>query len=138
MKQFLILIALLTVATCARGQQTGLIQNVSGRSSFSLDGQWKEIIDPYDTGSSNNGFFKDAQPKSKSEFVEYSFDTSESLSVPGDWNTQRERLFFYAGADWYKKSFAYQPQANRPVCVYFGADNYLANVYLKATTLGRH
>src|SRR6266481_7361108 len=138
MKQFLILIALLTVAVDATGQQTGLIQNVGGRTAVSLDGQWKVIVDPYDTGSSNNGFFKDAQPKSKSDFVEYSFETSDSLSVPGDWNTQRDRLFFYEGAVWYKKSFDYQRPANSRVFVYFGAANYLADVYLNGTKVGRH
>src|SRR6266404_7035233 len=138
MKQFLILIALLTLAVDARGQQTGLIQNVGGRTGVSLDGQWKVIIDPYETGSSNNGFFKDAQPKSKSDFVEYSFETSDSLSVPGDWNTQRDRLFFYEGAVWYKKSFDYQRPANSRVFVYFGAANYLADVYLNGTKVGRH
>src|SRR6266446_2751315 len=138
MKTFLILIALLTVAVDATGQQTGLIQNVGGRTAVSLDGQWKVIVDPYDTGSSNNGFFKDAQPKSKSEFVEYNFDASESLSVPGDWNSQRERLFFYEGAVWYKKSFDYQRPANSRVFAYFGAANYLADVYLNGSKVGRH
>jgi len=138
MKTFLILIALLTVAVDATGQQTGLIQNVGGRTAVSLDGQWKVIVDPYDTGSSNNGFFKDAQPKSKSEFVEYNFDASESLSVPGDWNSQRERLFFYEGAVWYKKSFDYQRPANSRVFAYFGAANYLADVYLNGAKVGRH
>src|SRR6266550_7516228 len=138
MRKTLILIAVLTIATAARGQQSSLMQNVTGRNPVSLDGQWKVIIDPYETGSSNNGFFKDAQPKNKSEFVEYSFDTSDSLSVPGDWNSQRERLFFYEGTVWYKRSFDYQQQANSRLFIYFRAANYVADVYLNGTKIGRH
>jgi beta-glucuronidase len=29
--------------------------------------------------------------------VEYGFDTSPQLDVPGDWNSQRDSLFFYEG-----------------------------------------
>lgn len=55
MRKLLLLIALLLIATAVRGQQSTLIQNVSGRSPNSPDGQWKVMVDPYDTGSSNNG-----------------------------------------------------------------------------------
>jgi len=79
----------------------------------SLDGQWQVIVDPYDTGSfdyhgrpltNNNAFFKNYKPQSASELVEYDFDTSGYLNVPGDWNTQRESLLFYEGSVWYKRS----------------------------------
>ena len=72
------------------------IANISARHSTSLDGPWHVIIDPYDVGAldyrahplqNNNAFFKDHKPQSKSELVEYDFDHSEKLNVPGDWNT---------------------------------------------------
>jgi beta-glucuronidase len=61
------------------------------------------------------------------------------MTVPGDWNTQKENLFYYEGSVWYKKSFDYNKtqQSNR-VFVYFGAVNYQADVYLNGKKIGRH
>jgi len=145
MKTILPLIFLLAAIPCVRAQQTGLIANTEGRKTVSLNGQWQTIIDPYETGyydyryqPSANGYFKDAKPKSKSDLIEYDFDTSESLAVPGDWNTQKERLLLYEGTIWYRKSFDYQRKPNTRLFVYFGAANYVADVYLNGEKLGRH
>jgi len=136
---------MLSTVPLVRAQQTELIANTDGRKTVSLDGQWHTIIDPYETGyydyryqPSADGYFKDARPKTKSDLIEYDFDTSESLSVPGDWNTQKERLLLYEGTIWYKKSFDYQKQPNTRLFVYFGAANYVADVYLNGEKLGRH
>jgi len=40
----------------------------------------------------------DAKPRDASDRVEYDFDTSPTLEVPGDWNTQRESLLYYEGS----------------------------------------
>src|SRR2546427_3862631 len=145
MKALILLISLLAVLPCARAQQIGLIANTDGRKTISLDGQWRIIIDPYETGyydyryqPSANGFFKDAKPKTKSDLIEYNFDTSASLKVPGDWNTQEERLLFYEGTIWYKKAFDYRRKENARLFIYFGAANYIADVYLNGQKLGRH
>jgi len=145
MKSILFLILLYFVVPAVRAQQTELIANIDGRKTVSLDGQWQTIIDPYETGyydyrylPSANGYFNDAKPTTKSDLIEYDFDTSESLSVPGDWNTQKERLLLYEGTIWYKKSFDYQQTPNTRLFVYFGAANYLADVYLNGQKLGRH
>ena len=126
-------------------QRSTLITNINGRQTTSLDGNWKTIIDPYETGyydyryePSADGYFKDAKPKNKSDLIEYNFDTSEALKVPGDWNTQQERLLFYEGTIWYKKSFDYQRKENTRLFVYFGAVNYLADIYLNGEKIGRH
>lgn len=145
MRVVLLCIMLVMVLTTSQAQQVGLIANSDGRQTVSLDGQWKVIIDPYESGyydyryqPSADGYFKDAKPKSKSDLVEYDFDTSQQLRVPGDWNSQEERLLFYEGTIWYKKSFDYQRKPNTRVFVYFGAANYLADVYLNGKKLGRH
>jgi beta-glucuronidase len=131
--------------TTVSAQPSALIANTEGRKTISLDGQWQTIIDPYETGyydyryePSANGYFKDAKPKTKSDLIEYDFDTSESLTVPGDWNTQKERLLLYEGTIWYKKAFDYQRKANTRLFVYFGAANYVADVYLNGEKIGRH
>src|SRR5947209_6059324 len=145
MKSFLVCFFLLAVFTSTPGQQLGLIANTDGRKTISLDGQWRTIIDPYETGyydyryqPSADGYFKDAKPKTKSDLIEYDFDTSETLAVPGDWNTQKERLLLYEGTIWYKKAFDYQKKSNTRLFVYFGAANYVADVYLNGEKLGRH
>ncbi len=141
----LILLSLLVLVPCVRAQETGLIINTEGRKTTSLNGQWQVIVDPYESGfydyryqPSNNGYFKNAKPKNKSELIEYDFDKSETLKVPGDWNTQSDQLFFYEGTVWYKKSFDYQRKPNTRLFVYFGAANYLADVYLNGEKLGQH
>src|SRR5439155_21793816 len=137
MKPVLSLVFLIVAIQFVEAQQTAVIGNTEGRKTVSLDGQWRTIIDPYETGyydyrylPSPNGYFKDIKPKTKSDLIEYDFDTSKSLKVPGDWNTQEERLLFYEGTIWYKKAFDYQRKENTRLFVYFGAANYLADVYL--------
>src|SRR6476660_2195647 len=145
MRLVLICFCLLALHSITQAQQIDLIGNTDGRTTISLDGQWRTIIDPYESGyydyryqPSANGYFKDAKPKSKRDLIEYDFDTSASLKVPGDWNTQDDRLLFYEGTIWYKKAFDYKRKDNTRVFVYFGAANYQADVYLNGQKLGQH
>jgi beta-glucuronidase len=124
-----------------------LIANISSRQTTSLDGQWQAIVDPYDVGAfdyraqplkNKNAFYKNYKPQSESELVEYDFDTSGQLQVPGDWNTQRESLLLYEGSVWYKRSFDYAKSPKRRLFVHFGACNYFAAVYLNGEELGAH
>lgn len=124
-----------------------MIANINARSTTSLDGQWQAIVDPYDVGAvdyraqplkSNGAFYKNYKPQSKSELVEYDFDSSGQLHVPGDWNTQRDSLLFYEGSVWYKRSFDYAKSPKKRVFVHFGAANYMAYVYLNGEELGQH
>jgi beta-glucuronidase len=144
-EKLILLIFLLALGPAVRAQQVSLIANTEGRKTVSLDGQWQTIVDPYESGyynyryqPSDNGYFKNTKPKSKTELIEYDFDSSATLNVPGDWNTQSDQLFFYEGTVWYKKSFDYQRQPNTRLFVYFGAANYVADVYLNGEKLGQH
>ncbi len=65
--------------------------NVFGRKLTSLNGKWQAIIDPNDSGD-KNGIGKDAKPKGKTDFLEYSFDEANLLNVPGDFNSQLPEL----------------------------------------------
>lgn len=122
-----------------------LLTNVPNRAAQSLDGAWRIIVDPMENGyytyryqPNPNGFFKNAHAQNPSELVEYNFDTAEQLRVPGDWNTQQEKLFFYEGTIWYKKSFTYHRTASKRAFLYFGAANYETKVYLNGEKLGEH
>jgi beta-glucuronidase len=128
-------------------QVAPLIANINARQTTSLDGQWQVIVDPYDAGwldyraqplKNNHAFYKNYKPQSESELVEYDFDTSGQLHVPGDWNTQRESLLFYEGSVWYKRSFDYTTSRKNRLFLHFGACNYFAAVYLNGEELGEH
>lgn len=120
----------------------------------SLNGEWKSIIDPYETGfydyrweqrdlgknpSRSETFFLDVKPADSGERVEYDFDTSPVLNVPGDWNTQRPELMYYEGSVWYRRKFDFGGlNDGQRAFVRFGAVNYRADVYLNGKKLGTH
>jgi beta-glucuronidase len=119
--------------------------NVSGRNTTSLDGLWKTIVDPYENGYYDyrrkpiaNSFGKDRDIVDKSELQEYNFETDKSLSVPGDWNTQRPELYYYEGTVWYRKRFEYNPEPGKRQFLHFGAVNYEAIVFLNGKEIGKH
>ena len=99
------------------------------RTTISLDGIWNSIVDPYETGISSR-YYENEQPKSKADLVEFDYDHSPKLKVPGDWNTQRESLLFYEGPVWYQRKFSYQHKPHTRVFLYFGAANYFSRVWL--------
>jgi len=130
-----------------------LIINTSNRNTTSLNGNWNYIVDPYEMGyynyryepydqldnNNNSAFYNNYHTDDKMELVEYDFDKSGTLIVPGDWNSQKEKLFYYEGTIWLKRSFDYKIlNENNRLFIYFGAVNYKAEVYLNGTKLGIH
>ena len=129
-----------------QAQEIPLVNNIYGRPhTTTLNGQWNYIVDVQERGfydyrmrEDRNGFFRDAHQRSKIDLVEYNFDTSPQMAVPGDWNTQDSRLFFYEGTVWLRRTFDYQPKPGRRTVLYFGAVNYEAIVYVNGQKMGRH
>lgn len=122
-----------------------LITDIPHRSTISLDGKWHYVIDPFETGYVNyryqptaRGFFQNKQASNPSELVEYDFETSPTLQVPGDWNTQNDQLLYYEGTVWYEKTFTYHKQPGKRAFLHFGAVNYDAVVGLNGKLLGVH
>jgi beta-glucuronidase len=118
-----------------------------GRVAQSLDGAWHVIVDPYDNGlldyrsqARPNGYFRDAPAKDKSDLVEYDFQRSPTLNVPGDWNTQRPELLYYEGTVWYERKFdaPARPAPQARQFVQFGAAAQRAIVWLNGRRLGQH
>jgi beta-glucuronidase len=133
----LLLVSMLVVPSSAQSNTFPLIANVGGRTAISLDGTWNTIVDPYETGLGSR-FYENAKPKTKSDLIEYDFDRSPKLRVPGDWNTQRESLLFYEGVIWYQRYFSYQKRSHVRAFLYFGAANYRARVWLNGNKVGEH
>jgi beta-glucuronidase len=124
-----------------------LLQNVLARVPRSLSGAWRTIVDPYENGFLDyrgqplalpDGYFADRKPASKSDRVEYDFDASPTLEVPGDWNSQRPELFLYEGTVWYRRIFEATPVPGRRTFLRFGAANYEARVWLNGAAAGSH
>lgn len=143
MKKFKLLFILLLAGMLAKADN--VLQNVYSRQYESLNGSWNYIVDPLDNGYydyrmnvSSNGFFRNQKAKNASDIVEYNFDTAPLMRVPSDWNTMDPKLFYYEGSIWFKKDFDYVKQEGKKVFLYFGAVNYLANVYLNGKPLGTH
>jgi beta-glucuronidase len=137
MKHWFICLWLLGGFALAEPRAENLIGNVAGRTTISLDGTWNSIVDPYETGMGSR-YYLNAKPRDKSELVEYDFDASEKLQVPGDWNTQRASLLFYEDPLWYQRYFPYHRRAGTRVFIYFGAANYQARVWLNGKKIGEH
>lgn len=107
------------------------------RSSISLDGKWQVILDWYDNGNSS-AIIKNKKPAGANEFLEFSFDNSQTLNVPGDWNSQRAELKYYEGTVWYKREFNYDKKEGKRIFLNFGAISYLSDVYLNGEKIGHH
>jgi beta-glucuronidase len=130
------------------------ITNIGNRTSMTLNGVWKYVVDPYQTGyydyrrdardqqanpSNSESLFLGYKAQDQSERVEYDFDKSDNILVPRDWNSQKEKLFYYEGSVWYYKAFDYAvPTNGNRQFIYFGAANYEADVYLNGKKLGKH
>ena len=124
------------------------IINVSARTPISLDGWWKVIPDQYESGYYNyrlvpfatkQTYFADLSfSKDRTRLVEYDFDMADSLMVPGDWNTQKEKFYYYEGTIWYRKKFDYSLKPDRRVFLYFGGANYETIVGVNGRKIGKH
>ena len=132
-----VLSIVLILSSALAASPNTLITNIPNRTTISLNGAWPAIVDPIEAGLANK-FYEDRKPQDKSDRVEYSFDLSPRLNVPGDWNTQRDQLLFYENPVWYRRTFDYHKPANSRVFVYFGAANYHTRVWLNGEKLGEH
>ena len=122
-----------------------LLQNVQAYESVSLNGDWNYIVDVQEEGyydyrmnPMRNGFFSNAKPKRPEDLIEYDFDKSPTMQIPSDWNTRDERLFFYEGTVWFKKSFQAVPMSDYRTLLYFGAVNYDCHVWVNGKKAGHH
>jgi len=122
-----------------------LLQNVNAYECLSLNGEWNYIVDVQEEGyydyrmnPTRWGFFVNAKPQRPEDLIEYDFDKSPTMPIPSDWNTRDERLFFYEGTVWFKKSFQTVPTQEYRTLLYFGAVNYDCHVWVNSKKAGHH
>ena len=124
------------------------IINIQGRDIRSLDGDWKAFPDLYETGyydyrrnpiNERGSYFADRSfYADQTRLIEYDFDAARTLRVPGDWNTQEAKYYYYEGTMWYRQKFNAEPKEGKRSFVYFGAANYEAVVGLNGHVVGTH
>ena len=130
-------VALFPASLPAADQRPTLLVDVDHRTSISLDGDWHVIVDPYDNGYYDfrmqpraDGYLRNEKPDGSGRLIEYDFSKSATLKVPGDWNSQRDSLFFYEGTVWYEKDFQYQGKPGTRTFLHVGAANYISHVWV--------
>ena len=141
-----LMLSVSVVFTVSAGDFTlPLIQNVNAYETCSLNGDWNYIVDVQEEGYYDYrmkptawGFFRNAKPQKPEDLIEYDFDKSPTMKIPSDWNTQDERLFFYEGTVWFKKSFLAVPMKECRTLLYFGAVNYDCHVWVNGKKAGHH
>ncbi|MEL6975614.1 MAG: glycoside hydrolase family 2 TIM barrel-domain containing protein, partial [Bacteroidota bacterium] len=155
MKKFSYTIVLCLFFIATSQAQEPLLQNVYNRPATLLNGNWKYVVDPYDTGYRNHRnwkpfdevestkasakpYYTDKVIENRWDRVEYNFNTSPEIMVPGDWNSQFEKLEYYEGAIWYRTTFDYDMKTDHELFLYFGAANYQTDVYLNGEKVGQH
>ncbi len=141
-KQVIAVAAFFLLSRVTLAQQKDSVSNMpltatANRPAQSLNGKWQVILDWYDNGN-REGIVTNKMPVGKTDFLEFSFDNSQTLSVPGDWNSQRAELKYYEGTVWYKKDFDYQPNSYKRVFLNFEGVSYRCDVYLNGNILGKH
>jgi beta-glucuronidase len=145
MRQIKYLLIAFLFPAIAAAETLPVIQNVNAYESLSLNGAWNYIVDVQEEGYYDYrmnptpwGFFRNAKPQKPEDLIEYDFDKSPTMQIPGDWNTQDERLFFYEGTVWFKKSFLAMPATDYRTLLYFGAVNYDCRVWVNGQEAGHH
>ena len=142
-----VLLTLIAASAMVRVSAESLpaIQNVGAYESLSLNGEWNYIVDVQEEGyydyrmnPTRWGFFVNAKPQKPEDLIEYDFDKSLTMQIPSDWNTKDERLFFYEGTVWFKKSFQAVPMTDYRTLLYFGAVNYDCRVWVNGKEAGHH
>ena len=144
-----VLIGVLCAVRVSRAQAsegTMVLTGADRRPAMSLNGEWASIVDPYFSGlysfhheEKKNGWFLNYKAKPGDPFpTEYDFAKAPKLKVPGDWNTQRESLFYYEGPVWYEKDFTYKPKEHTHVFLHVGAANYRSYFWVNGKKVCEH
>lgn len=144
-KLAILTLLVLTGITAQSADQLPPIGNVFNRQCTSLNGDWHYIIDVQEEGyydyrmnPTKWGFFRNAKPQKPEDLIEYDFDASPTMKIPGDWNTQDDRLFFYEGTVWFEREFSYTKKPGKRTLLYFGAVNYDSHVFVNGSEVVHH
>lgn len=147
MRACLIVLACLSSAAPLLAQSApDAMTHVHGRQRVSLDGPWHYLVEPFGQAVHNRNVRRDYPADLKERpggpVIEYDWDSSPTLRVPGDWNSQDPSLWWYEGTVWFRRRLPTLPSlpglAGKRVFLYFEAANHVAHVWLNNRKLGLH
>ena len=105
-----------------------LIGWIDSRQILTLNGEWSYIVDPMNNGLPESSFFggfpKNKTQKTGMELIEYNFETAAKIQIPGAWNAEDEKLFFYRGPVWLYKKFSHSVKKEALVHLYIEGSNF--------------
>ena len=117
-----------------------LIGWIDSRQILTLNGEWSYIVDPMNNGLPESSFFggfpKNKIQKTGMELIEYNFETAAKIQIPGAWNAEDEKLFFYRGPVWLYKKFNYSPKKEALTHLYIEGSNFTTKVFLNGSIVG--
>jgi beta-glucuronidase len=139
-------IAAALLSVCGAAPAPIVLTGADRRPITSLNGEWGAIVDPYFSGlfsfhhqeRSEGWFMNNKYTPGESALHEYDFSRAPKLKVPGDWNMQRESLFFYEGPVWYERDFTYQTKEHTRVFLHIGAANYKSWFWVNGKKVCEH
>ena len=113
---------------------------IDSRKLTSLNGVWSYLVDPMNNGLPETSFFG-GFPQNKTqitgmELIEYNFESASKLNIPGAWNAQDERLFFYQGPVWLYKKINFSPSTDNLTHIYFEGSNFRTKVFINGQVVG--
>ena len=126
------------------GSYSTALINIESRDATDLSGQWHYIVDPLKIGVTRAQtrryvVFQDvAGPEKQTDFLEYNFDASPRMSIPGDWNGQDVSLTWYDGLVWFRRTIDLEVLQPGRLFLDIGAANYMALVYVNGEKVGEY
>ncbi len=120
-----------------------LLVNASARDYQSLNGKWNITIDESGLGwnvITKHDYLDEGgvYPQTGMRLIERSFDSSNQLTVPGDWNSQRPELDRYRSRILYHKQVDMAPENDKRYFMHFGGANYTTDLFVNDKLVGRH
>lgn len=119
-----------------------LLSALPSRKRQSLDGLWHWVADPFDIGRrkprNRRALWKDEREVPGGPLIEYEWDTSPTIRLPGDWNSRIAELGLYDGPVFFRRLFEARPAAGQRQFLVFEAVNRHATVWLNGEQLGTH
>ncbi len=113
---------------------------LAGRTTVSLNGEWRMTLDLFDEGLRQRWFALDETPPSQWTVPrDYEIEAGELVQVPSCWNILKPEWMYFEGAAWYTRWFDWQASdAEQRVILSFGGANYATSVFLNGVHVGGH